>query len=193
MDNIYYAIYSVLYMMVAKLKGVSFSLFFCCGRLSIERKKNSSITIGNKTRFMSKWWGNRLGVNHPCMLTTAKDATLTIGNKCGFTGVSIWCFKSITIGNHVRVGANCTIMDGDAHQDDPRAGANRAVIIEDNVWLGGNVVVKKGAHIGRNTVIGMNSVVTGNIPSNCIAIGNPCQVVKHFDEDKIKQIENYFV
>lgn len=180
-------------MIVAKFKGVSISIFFCCGQLSIKKNKNSTIIIGEKTRFMSKWWGNRLGVNHPCMLTTAEGAKLSIGDNCGFTGVSIWCFKSITIGNHVRVGANCTIMDGDAHQDDPRAGANREIIIEDNVWLGSNVVVKKGAHIGRNTVIGMNSVVIGDIPSNCIAIGNPCKVVKHFDEDKINQIDNYFI
>lgn len=43
MDNIYYAICSVIYMMVAKLKGVSFSLFFCCGRLSIERKRTRQL------------------------------------------------------------------------------------------------------------------------------------------------------
>ena len=94
--------------------------------------------------------------------------------------------------DNVRVGANCLIMDGDAHQDDPRAGKNKPIVIEDNVWLGSNVVVKKGVTIGRNSVIGMNSVVTKDIPANCVAIGNPCVVIKSFDFNKIKEIEEYF-
>ena len=83
-------------------------------------------------------------------------------------------------------------MDGDAHQDDPRAGKNKPVVIEDNVWLGGNVVVKKGVHIGRNSVIGMNSVVSKDVPANCMAIGNPCIVVRQFDADMINKIEEYY-
>lgn len=45
-------------------------------------------------------------------------------------------------------------------------------------FLGANVVVKKGVTIGANSVIGMNSVVTHNIPANCVAVGIPCKVIK---------------
>lgn len=167
-------------------------LVFSGGRLFVSKAKDSAMRIGKNCRFMSKSWGNSIGLNHICMLTVESKANLSIGNNCSFSGDSIWCFESITIGSHVRVGANCLIMDGDAHQDDPRAGKNKPIVIEDNVWLGGNVVVKKGVTIGRNSVIGMNSVVTKNIPANCVAIGNPCVVIRYFDETKIKEIERYF-
>src|SRR5699024_353218 len=52
------------------------------------------------------------------------------------------------------------------------------VIISDNVWIGGSVVIMPGVNIGENVVIGAGSVVTKDIPSNTIAYGNPCQIVK---------------
>ena len=50
--------------------------------------------------------------------------------------------------------------------------------VGNNVWFGGNVVVLPGVKIGDNSVIGAGSVVTRDIPSNCVAVGNPCRVVK---------------
>lgn len=168
-------------------------MIFSGGMPFVTRAKDSKISIGKNSRFMNWSMGNLIGINHRCIIATGNQAAkLSIGENCSFSGVSIWCFSSITLGNNVRVGANCLIMDGDAHQDDPRAGKNKPIVIADNVWLGGNVVVKKGVTIGRNSVIGMNSVVTKDIPANCIAIGNPCVVVKRFDENKIKEIEEYF-
>lgn len=188
-----YALYTPFQNIKLKWNGVQTSgIVFTGGSLFVNKAKSASITIGRGCRFMSKSWGNILGVNHQCMLSADKGAKLSIGNNCSFSGVSIWCFNIVSIGNHVRVGANVTIMDGDAHQDDPRSGRNKPIVIDDNVWIGGNVVVKKGVTIGRSSVIGMNSVVTKDIPANCIAIGNPCVVVKQFDETKINEIENYF-
>lgn len=189
-----YLIYTFPTLLCAKLSGVSLKgLCYFAGLPYITRKKGSTISIGKECRFMSKSWGNLIGLNHSCILaTTEEKAKLVIGNNCTFSGCSLWCFKSITLKDNVRVGANCLIMDGDAHQDDPRAGKNKPIVIEDNVWLGSNVVVKKGVTIGRNSVIGMNSVVTKDIPANCVAIGNPCVVIKSFDFNKIKEIEEYF-
>jgi len=191
--KILYALYTLFQNLKLKWNGVqTCGVVYTGGNLFVNRVKSASITIGKGCRFMSKSWGNKIGLNHPCMLSADNNAKLTIGDYCSFSGDTIWCFKSITLGNHVRVGANCLILDGDAHQDDPRSGKNKPIVIEDNVWLGGNVVVKKGVTIGRNSVIGMNSVVTKDIPANCIAIGNPCVVIKYFDENKIKEIEEYF-
>ena len=135
--------------------------------------------IGTGCRFMSKDIGNLIGLNHRCVLATgSRDAKLQIGEKCSFSGVSIWCFDSVILGNNVRVGANVTIMDGDAHQNDPRAGKNKAIEIEDNVWIGASVIVLKGVTIGKNSVIGAGSVVVKSIPSNVIAAGNPCRVIR---------------
>lgn len=53
------------------------------------------------------------------------------------------------------------------------------VTIGDNVWVGGSCVILPGVTIGDNTTIGAGSVVTKSIPANCIAVGNPCRVIKY--------------
>ncbi len=50
--------------------------------------------------------------------------------------------------------------------------------IEDNVWIGGGVIILPGVTIGKNSVIGAGSVVTKSIPENSVAVGNPCKVIK---------------
>ena len=52
------------------------------------------------------------------------------------------------------------------------------VTIGNNVWIGGNVTIVPGVSIGDNSVIGAGSVVTKDIPSNVVAVGNPCRVIK---------------
>ena len=91
---------------------------------------------------------------------------------------------SITIGNRVLCGANCTIVDTDRHPIDPVARAENkvadsaAIIIEDDAWLCMNVVVLKGVTIGQGTTVAANSVVTKSLPGNVIAAGVPAQVIK---------------
>ncbi len=59
----------------------------------------------------------------------------------------------------------------------------RPVVIEDGVWLGGNVTVWGGVTIGKNSIIGAGSVVTSDIPENVIAVGNPARVIKKIKAD----------
>ena len=54
----------------------------------------------------------------------------------------------------------------------------KEITIGDNVWIGGNSVICPGVSIGSNVVIGAGSVVTKDIPSWCVAVGNPCKVIK---------------
>lgn len=140
------------------------------------------IKIGDNNRFNSLTTRNKIGLHHRCMISATPindGCKIEIGNNCGFSGTSIWCFCHIKLGNDVRCGANTLIMDGDAHYDDIRTSPPSPIIINDNVWLGTNVVVLKGVSIGENTVIGANSIVTHDIPSNCIAAGNPCRIIKY--------------
>lgn len=187
----WYAVYTIPSLIYYRMCGIHFEgTSFFAGRAYISKCRNSSITIGKSCRFMSKETGNLLGINHRCIIATSNsNAKLEIGNECSFSGSTIWCFEHIKLGNHVRVGANVTIMDGDAHQDDPRVGKDSPIIIEDNVWIGACAVVMKGVTIGRNSVIGAGSVVTKDIPENVVAAGNPCRVVKQLDESVIKQID----
>lgn len=51
-------------------------------------------------------------------------------------------------------------------------------MIGKNVWIGGGAIILPGVTIGDNVVIGAGSVVTHSIPSNTVAFGNPCCVVR---------------
>lgn len=137
------------------------------------------VSIGNKAHFNSWQYSNRIGINHRCVIACMnKNAKIIVGDNFGMSGTSICSFSSIVIGDNVRIGANCVIADGDFHLNDIRTGAPKPIVIKDNVWLGYGVIVKKGVTIGENSVIGMNSIVTHDIPANSVAAGSPCKVLK---------------
>lgn len=61
------------------------------------------------------------------------------------------------------------------------------ITVGDNVWIGAGVQVMPGVTICSNVVIGGGSVVVKDIPSNVVAVGNPCRVVRPIiDEDRLK-------
>lgn len=149
------------------------------GKCYFKRYPGSVIKIGKNCKLLSRVNSNLIGIDRPCSFSTiTPEAVIEIGANCGFSGTVIGAFKYIKIGNNVRCGANTLITDSDWHPDDPRAGKAKDVIIGDNVWLGINTVILKGVVIGENTVIGANSLVTKSIPSNVVAAGNPCKIIK---------------
>ena len=88
----------------------------------------------------------------------------------------------VTFGDDCFIGANVSIYTA-CHSTDPiernsRREWARPVSIGCNVWIGGSVVILPGVTIGDNVTIGAGSVVVHDIPSNSIAVGNPCRVVK---------------
>lgn len=65
------------------------------------------------------------------------------------------------------------------------------IVIEDDVWVGSNVVILSGIHIGRGAVIGAGSVVTKNVPPYSIVGGNPAKFIrKRFEQEYISYLEN---
>jgi acetyltransferase-like isoleucine patch superfamily enzyme len=113
-------------------------------------------------------------------------AKLAIGNDCGFSGVSIYCTVSISIGNHLTCGGNVCVWDTDFHPLDHtlrRSGggdvaSKKPVSIGDDVFLGANVLVLKGVNIGDRAVVGAGSVVTRDVPPDEIWAGNPAKFVR---------------
>lgn len=88
----------------------------------------------------------------------------------------------VTIGDDCFIGPSVSIYTA-CHSTDPvernsRQEWARPVTIGNNVWIGGSVTILPGVTIGDNVTIGAGSVVVKDIPSNCIAAGNPCKVVK---------------
>ncbi len=92
----------------------------------------------------------------------------------------------------VKIGKNCLLAPNVAiytagHAVDPELRAamyeyGMPVTIGDNVWIGGISVICPGVTIGDNSVIGAGSVVTKDIPSDVVAAGNPCRVIRAITE-----------
>lgn len=80
------------------------------------------------------------------------------------------------------VGANTSIGDRDDHPE--RLGTSpQPVHIGNNVFIGMHCIVMKGVTIGDNSIIGAGSIVTKDIPANCIAAGVPCKVIKYKENE----------
>lgn len=89
---------------------------------------------------------------------------------------------NVTIGDDCFIGPNVSIYTA-CHSTDPVERNSRQewalpVCIGNNVWIGGSVTILPGVTIGDNVTIGAGSVVVSDIPSNMVAVGNPCRVVK---------------
>jgi maltose O-acetyltransferase len=88
----------------------------------------------------------------------------------------------ITIGDDVQIGPGVQLLTA-THPVEPGPRRDRwegsaPITIEDNVWLGGGVVVLPGVTIGRDTVVGAGAVVTRDLPPRVVAVGNPARVVR---------------
>ncbi|MDO4165152.1 MAG: sugar O-acetyltransferase [Bacteroides sp.] len=97
----------------------------------------------------------------------------------------------IEIGNNVLIASNVQIYTA-THSIYPQERTNQQweegkaicntyalpITIEDNVWIGGGAILLPGVTIGKNSVIGAGSVVNRSIPQDCVAVGNPCRVIK---------------
>lgn len=117
-----------------------------------------------------------------------------IGNDCEINmNCTFLDCNRITIGDNTGIGPNVQIyavahpvmpherLSGSDNDDEAPSFWNTfsaPVTIGSNVWIGGGSVILPGVTIGDNTTIGAGSVVTKSIPGNCLAVGNPCRVIK---------------
>lgn len=117
-------------------------------------------------------------------LVAEAGGTLEIGERTLVNfGCSIVALDRVTIGPRCLIGPHCMIMDTGFHDVDPQRRLEpptaQPITIGENVWLGARVVVMPGVTIGDDAVIGIGSVVTGDIPARTVAVGVPARVVKH--------------
>ena len=124
------------------------------------------------------------------------EIALNIGSNCvvGYNNHFV-AIKSVVIGDGVLTANNVYIADNSHHYEDiarpiVEQGTKfiREVVIGSGAWLGENVCVI-GASVGKNSVIGANSVVTRDVPDFCVAVGAPAVVVKHYDHVRSKWVE----
>ena len=113
------------------------------------------------------------------------DTVVSIGDRCLIgRGSGIVGHLSIVIGDDVWTGHHVYITDQNHGYSDPdlpismQVQPERPVSIGSGSWLGHGSVILPGATIGRNVVIGANSVVTGTIPDHSIAVGAPARFIR---------------
>ena len=89
----------------------------------------------------------------------------------------------VTFGDNVFIAPNCGFYTAghplDAERRNKGLEYAKPIRVGNNVWIGGNVIVLPGVTIGDNCTIGAGSVVVKDIPSNTVAAGNPCKVIKN--------------
>lgn len=112
---------------------------------------------------------------------------ITLGKNCYInTGCVILDGAPVTIGNRCLFGPYVQLLavGHGIHPDDRKTSyqVGKPIVIGNNVWLGASVIVMGGVTIGDGSIIGAGSVVTGDIPENVIAVGNPCRVLREITE-----------
>lgn len=138
-----------------------------------------------------------------CSILSTCGGKVLLGNyvKIGQRS-NISAVERIEIGDYTAIATDVTIVDNNNHPVNPEFrqfmrttphnsdarswihSDHKPVIIGKNCWIGSNVRIQKGVSIGDNSVIAACSVVTKDVPANCIAAGNPAKIVKT-DIDKI--------
>lgn len=142
-------------------------------------------------------YGKGLTTGYSCRIEIGGSlgkAKLKIGSNCIIGDYAhIVANSSVEIGDNVLLASRVFISDtshgsykGDEMDSPPSISPNErqlsyaSVNIGNNVWIGENVCILPGVHIGNGCVVGSNSVVTRNIPDYCMAVGTPAIVIKRY-------------
>jgi acetyltransferase-like isoleucine patch superfamily enzyme len=129
-------------------------------------------------------------------LALGRRAAVSFGDHVFASGLMLLCEQAINIGHRVVISFHVVIADSDFHPLDPaqrildaiaisplHAGSARPPIatapvrIEDDVWIGPNVTILKGVHIGAGAFIEPGSLVTRDVPPRARVLGNPAQII----------------
>lgn len=195
-SNPFYYLFILLNRIKFRLNGIQYGKRMkVYNNIYLRKHKESIIEIGDDFVFSSGKSYNPLCRNIKGSIYAPQGAKIIIGDGVGISSACIWAKTNITIGNNVKIGGDCILLDTDAHSLDYQIRASKEVnedgvsldsfnaksapiTIEDDVLIGTRCIVLKGVTIGARSIIGSGSVVTKSIPSDCIAAGNPCKVIR---------------
>ncbi len=148
------------------------------------RKFNNETNKNNRNKILKKWI-NKVGEN--CYIEPPFfcdfGCNLKLGNNVYFnTNCTVLDSAIVEIGDYTMIGSGVQICTPLHPLDavERRKGLEKAlsVTIGKDCWIGSGAIILPGVTIGDGTTIGAGSVVTKDIPENCVAVGNPCKVVK---------------
>jgi len=104
-------------------------------------------------------------------------------------GLSNTIIGPVTIGNDIRLAQNITLSGLNHNYEDvnlpihEQGVSTSPIVIEDETWIGANVVVVAGVTIGKHSIVAAGSIVTKNIPPYSVAVGNPAKVLKKYNHE----------
>lgn len=113
---------------------------------------------------------------------------IRMGDRCFINlGCTFLDGGQITLGHHVMVGPHCQFYSA-GHDLDYRKRRNweticNPITVEDDVWIGGNVVITQGVTIGKGAVVAANSLVNKDVPAHTLVGGTPAKVIRKLDLD----------
>ena len=154
------------------------------GRIYCVSNSKQGIIIGDNVTINSCLKSNPIGGNERTILFAKGNGKISIGNNCGISNSAIFATKHIKICDNVLIGGNVKIYDTDFHWVDynkrinKEGGQSAEILIKDGVFIGAHSIILKGVTIGERSVIGANSVVTKNIPSDELWAGNPAKFIR---------------
>lgn len=131
--------------------------------------------------------GNNFRARNNLILRCENNAKIEIGDGCFFNdNCSINSRKQISIGNKVLFGPNVQLFDHDHdYKNDISKFICKEIKIGDNVWIGANSIILKGAIIGNNVVIGAGSIVNKKVEDNTVYYQK--KEDKYIERDKNEQ------
>ena len=143
------------------------------------------VSSSNVTKLqMDKW--TSLTINGKFLMNENTNIWITHSGHLILNGgfinenVTITCAKKVVIGRNSHIAREAVIRDYDGHYiEDVSYRTAKPVIIGDNVWIGYRAMILKGVTIGNNSIVAANSVVTKDVPPNCIVAGNPAKIIRN--------------
>jgi len=143
---------------------------------------------------VAKWRGFKLGPTVRIGPGTRLEGKIEIGNQTSLVGMTL-IQGDVKIGDNVVIASHCAVRGINHDYDVCNAlpyGTDyvmRKIIIEDNVWIGSNVKIIPGVHIGEGAIVGMGAVLTKNVPPCAVVAGNPAKVVKYRNIEQYERLK----
>ena len=137
----------------------------------------TNVKIGNHTQI-----GNNVGIYN------YRETNCSIGEHCTINRNTL-VIGHVFIGDDCRIAGNTTIVGANhvfssLEQLIREQGVqSKGIIIENNVWIGTQVTILDGVHIGSGAVVGAGAVVTKDVPVNAVVVGNPARIIRYRNKE----------